>query len=172
MTFNPAKINLQHSQYQCEHRGRKSVCVTTELCFVYSIKSDNKDLSSAAREAYDILCWFPPTDKLFFFILTISLYPLCPAVIHYNLTLDALRAKARASFIDRDDKNDRRITRNFTIKDAETKCLRETFMMSASTFRLTSCISDGFFTWDKPNPERSVVQQHAALWRKLSVERK
>lgn len=70
MTFNPAKINLQHSQYQCEHGGRKSVCVTTELCFVYSIKSDNKDLSSAAGDACNILywCWwFLLTVKKFFF---------------------------------------------------------------------------------------------------------
>lgn len=65
---------------------------------------------------------------------------LCPAEIRYNLTLDALRAKARASFIDLDDKSDRRITRSFTIKDREIKCVQETFMMSASTlifFRIT-----------------------------------
>lgn len=61
---------------------------------------------------------------------------LCPAAIRFNLTLDALRAKARASFIDEDDKNDRRITRNFTIKDTETKCMQETFMMSVSTLTL------------------------------------
>uniref|UniRef100_A0A3Q1IQ21 VWFA domain-containing protein n=1 Tax=Anabas testudineus TaxID=64144 RepID=A0A3Q1IQ21_ANATE len=103
MTFNPPKINLQHSQYQCEHGGRQSVCVTTKVCFFYSIKSDNKDANSAAGETS----------------------------IRFNLTLDALRAKARASFIDEDDKNDRRITRNFTIKDTETKCMQETFMMSA-----------------------------------------
>uniref|UniRef100_A0A7N6A4J6 VWFA domain-containing protein n=1 Tax=Anabas testudineus TaxID=64144 RepID=A0A7N6A4J6_ANATE len=46
MTFNPPKINLQHSQYQCEHGGRQSVCVTTKVCFFYSIKSDNKDANS------------------------------------------------------------------------------------------------------------------------------
>lgn len=56
MTFNPLKINLQHPQYQCEHGGRKSVCVTTEVCFFYTIKSDNQDLSSAAGEAHNILC--------------------------------------------------------------------------------------------------------------------
>ncbi|XP_044030086.1 integrin alpha-1 isoform X2 [Siniperca chuatsi] len=100
MTFNPVKINLQQSQHQCEHGGRKSVCVTTEVCFAYSIKSDQQDSNSAAE-------------------------------IHYNLTLDALRAKARASFIASDDKSDRRITRSFTIKDRERKCVPDTFMMSA-----------------------------------------
>uniref|UniRef100_A0A7N6FKN3 VWFA domain-containing protein n=1 Tax=Anabas testudineus TaxID=64144 RepID=A0A7N6FKN3_ANATE len=55
MTFNPPKINLQHSQYQCEHGGRQSVCVTTKVCFFYSIKSDNKDANSAAGETCNIL---------------------------------------------------------------------------------------------------------------------
>ncbi|KAM3599106.1 uncharacterized protein V6R79_000109 [Siganus canaliculatus] len=99
MTFNPVKINLQQSQYQCEHRGRRSVCVTTEVCFTFSIKSDQQDLNFAAG-------------------------------VRYDLTLDALRAKARASFIGPDDKSDRRVARNFTIKDRETKCVNETFMMS------------------------------------------
>ncbi|TDH02169.1 hypothetical protein EPR50_G00170330 [Perca flavescens] len=100
MTFEPVKINLQQTQYQCEHGGRISACVTTEVCFIYSIKSDKQDVNTAAE-------------------------------IRYNLTLDALRAKARASFIDSDDKSDRKITRNFTIKDRERKCVKETFMMSA-----------------------------------------
>uniref|UniRef100_A0A3B3ZEI7 VWFA domain-containing protein n=1 Tax=Periophthalmus magnuspinnatus TaxID=409849 RepID=A0A3B3ZEI7_9GOBI len=43
MTFDPPKIRLQQAQYQCEHNGRKSVCVKTQVCFVYTIKSDNKD---------------------------------------------------------------------------------------------------------------------------------
>ncbi|KAG7241159.1 hypothetical protein INR49_025902 [Caranx melampygus] len=88
MTFDPSKINLQQSQYQCEHNGRKSVCVTTGVCFVYTIKSVNKDSYSAAE-------------------------------IRYNLTLDALRAKARASFIQSGDINDRRISKTFHIKDGE-----------------------------------------------------
>ncbi|XP_060916805.1 integrin alpha-1 [Labrus mixtus] len=100
MTFDPVKINLQQAQFQCEHGGRKSVCVKTEVCFTYSIKSDQQDSKSAAE-------------------------------IRYDLTLDALRAKARASFINTDDKSDRRITRRFTIKDREKKCVQETFMMSA-----------------------------------------
>uniref|UniRef100_A0A3Q3VMZ6 VWFA domain-containing protein n=1 Tax=Mola mola TaxID=94237 RepID=A0A3Q3VMZ6_MOLML len=102
MTFDPAKINLQQSQHQCEHGGRKSVCVKTKVCFAYSVKSDQQDQESAASEP-----------------------------IRYNLTLDALRAKARASFIDQEDKSDRRITRTFTIKDRWSSCVQETFMMSA-----------------------------------------
>lgn len=100
MTFDPVKINLQQTQYQCERGARKSVCVTTEVCFVYGIKSDKQDLNAAAD-------------------------------IRYNLFLDALRPKARASFIDLEDKSDRRITRNFTIKDKERTCVQETFIMSA-----------------------------------------
>ncbi len=57
-------------------------------------------------------------------------YLLSSAEIRYILTLDALRAKARASFIASDD---RRITRNMTIRDRERGCVQETFMMSAST---------------------------------------
>uniref|UniRef100_A0A671UNV5 Integrin, alpha 1 n=1 Tax=Sparus aurata TaxID=8175 RepID=A0A671UNV5_SPAAU len=101
MTFNPVKINMQ--QAQCEHNGRKSVCVKTEVCFAYSIKSDQPTSKNATGE---------------------------PS-IRYDLTLDALRAKARASFINTDDKSDRRITRTFTIKDGERKCVDETFMMVA-----------------------------------------
>ncbi|XP_034752463.1 integrin alpha-1 [Etheostoma cragini] len=100
MTFDPVKINLQQTQYQCEYGGRKSVCVTTDVCFVYAIKSDKQDINT-------------------------------PAEVRYNLTLDALRAKARASFIYLDDKSDRKITSSFTIKDRERKCVQETFMMSA-----------------------------------------
>ncbi|CAN9504539.1 unnamed protein product [Ophioblennius macclurei] len=100
MTFNPAKINLQQAQHQCEIGGRKSVCVITEVCFVYSVKSDNPGLYSKAG-------------------------------IHYTLTLDALRAKARASFIGTDDKNERKITKTFSIIDRKRKCVNETFMMSA-----------------------------------------
>ncbi|XP_059214364.1 integrin alpha-1 [Centropristis striata] len=100
MTFDPVKINLQQAQYQCDHKGRKSVCVKTEVCYAYSIKSDKKDVNTAAE-------------------------------IRYSLTLDALRAKARASFIDLDDKSDRKITRNLTIKDREQKCVQETFIMLA-----------------------------------------
>ncbi|KAM7392672.1 hypothetical protein PAMA_007679 [Pampus argenteus] len=98
MTFDPVKINLQQNQYQCEHGGRKSVCVTTKVCFIYSVKSDK--LTSSAD-------------------------------IRYDLNLDALRAKARASFLKSDDKSDRRITRTLSIKDRERKCMNETFMISA-----------------------------------------
>lgn len=100
MTFDPVKINLQQSQYQCERGGRKSVCVSTTLCFTYSIKSDKQDLDSVTE-------------------------------IRYDLILDALRAKARALFYDSDNKSDRKITNSFKIRDRDTKCLSETFMMSA-----------------------------------------
>lgn len=56
-----------------------------------------------------------------------------PAEIQYILTLDALRGKARALFIRQDDKSDRRITRKFGIKDRESQCVHETFVMLAST---------------------------------------
>ncbi|XP_029371123.1 integrin alpha-1 isoform X1 [Echeneis naucrates] len=98
MTFDPAKINLQQSQ--CEHGGRKSVCVTTQVCFAYAIKSEQQNLNVAAE-------------------------------ILYSLTLDALRAKARASFISSDDKNDRRIIKTVTITDGETQCVAKQFMMEA-----------------------------------------
>lgn len=70
--------------------------------------------------------------------LTQFLCLLSSPVIYYDLTLDALRAKARASFIDSDEKTDRRITRNLTIMDREGKCVEETFMMSASTLNFFS----------------------------------
>uniref|UniRef100_A0A3Q2YE76 Integrin subunit alpha 1 n=1 Tax=Hippocampus comes TaxID=109280 RepID=A0A3Q2YE76_HIPCM len=97
MFFDPAKINVKQAEYECEHLGRKSVCVTTEVCFVYSVKSDKQNLNKA--------------------------------VIRYNLTLDALRAKARASFLDLDDKSDRRISRTVTVEDE--MCAKEMFVMSA-----------------------------------------
>ncbi|KAM8872070.1 integrin alpha-1 [Synchiropus picturatus] len=99
MTFDPAKINLQQSQYQCERAGRRSVCVTTEVCFTFRIKSDKQDLNLDTE-------------------------------IQYILSLDALRAKARASFLDSDEKSDRRITRSVIMKDRERKCVKETFIMS------------------------------------------
>lgn len=100
MTFDPPKIRLQQTMYQCEHNGRKSVCVKTEVCFAYAVKSENKD-DAVSNE------------------------------IFYNLTVDARRAKARASFLDKEGKSDRRISRKITISDGERKCLQETFMMSA-----------------------------------------
>uniref|UniRef100_A0A8C6SBE9 Integrin, alpha 1 n=1 Tax=Neogobius melanostomus TaxID=47308 RepID=A0A8C6SBE9_9GOBI len=100
MTFDPPKIRLQQAQYQCEHGSHKSVCVTTEVCFSYAVKSENKK-DTVNNE------------------------------IFYNLTVDARRAKSRASFLDKEGKSDRRISRKFNISDGEKKCLRETFMMSA-----------------------------------------
>ncbi|CAK6955866.1 integrin alpha-1 [Scomber scombrus] len=102
MTFDPAKINLQQSQHQCERGGRISVCVTTEICFMYRIKSDQQ-------------------------------YSNANAEIQYNLTLDGLRAKARASFLSSDDKSDRKITRRVNVTDRakEPSCVKEIFMMSS-----------------------------------------
>lgn len=53
--------------------------------------------------------------------------------ISYNITLDALRAKARASFEGTDSKSDRRVTRSFSITNQEGKCMNETFVMSVSS---------------------------------------
>ncbi|XP_047425973.1 integrin alpha-1 [Mugil cephalus] len=100
MTFNPAKINLQQSMFQCEYGGRTSVCVKTEVCFYYTIKSEQSN-------------------------------PDYETEIRYYLTLDALRAKARASFFTSDDKSDRKLNKTLTMKDRERKCINETFMMSA-----------------------------------------
>ncbi|XP_017263420.1 integrin alpha-1 [Kryptolebias marmoratus] len=96
MTFNPVKINLQQSQYQCD--GGTSVCVNTTICYRYLVKSQKPDLNSAAE-------------------------------IRYTVTLDALRAKARASFVGL-EKSDRKIAKTFSIKDKEEKCLKEKFKMS------------------------------------------
>lgn len=66
MTFDPAKINLQQAQYQCEHSGRKSVCVKTDVCFFYTVKSDKQDSSPAAGEVLlnvcdsEVICFLPP----------------------------------------------------------------------------------------------------------------
>lgn len=55
---------------------------------------------------------------------------LHPADILYNLTLDALRAKARATFKHSDTKS---ITRITNLTDRESKCEEATFIMSVST---------------------------------------
>lgn len=52
--------------------------------------------------------------------------------MRYSLEVDALRAKARASFIDLGDKSERKITRIFSIRDREITCVQETFMMAVS----------------------------------------
>lgn len=50
MTFDPAKINLQQAQYQCERGSRRSTCVTTKVCFSYWVKSDQQAPHSSAGE--------------------------------------------------------------------------------------------------------------------------
>lgn len=135
MIFDPVKINLQQAQHQCEHRGRRSVCVKTKVCFTYTIKSEQQKSTSDAGEPAPI----PIKNKKSIRSCCVLIFPLVsslscrPAGIRYDLTLDALRAKARASFIDSDDKSDRKISKRFSIRDRETKCVEETFMMSAST---------------------------------------
>lgn len=153
MTFDPAKINLQQSQHQCERGGRVSVCVTTEMCFMYRIKSDQPDPNTNTGEPCSILPWsqsfYQWNDSPIIHFSASSLsrlscdavtgwpctFLLCPAEIQYTLTLDALRAKARASFFSSDDKSDRRITGRVTVTDRAKKpsCVNEIFMMSAST---------------------------------------
>ncbi|KAK5851559.1 hypothetical protein PBY51_023105 [Eleginops maclovinus] len=121
MTFDPVKINLQQAQHQCEHGGRKSVCVKTEVCFVYNIKSEQ-----------------------------LAEHPA--AVMRYTLTLDALRAKARASFIDSDEKSDRRVTRTFNISHRRRQCTPETFIMSTRLdFRDPLMVSLEFGLSDEDN---------------------
>lgn len=61
MTFDPAKINLQQLQYQCEHGGRRSVCVKAKVCFDFTVKSDKMDSTFAAggpkkkKDQFDIV---------------------------------------------------------------------------------------------------------------------
>lgn len=50
MTFDPAKINLQKTQNQCEHKGRTSACVNILVCFEYKVKSDKKTIKSAGEK--------------------------------------------------------------------------------------------------------------------------
>ncbi|XP_077479570.1 integrin alpha-1 [Stigmatopora argus] len=100
MSFDPAKINLQQVQYHCDP-VRKSVCVTADVCFAYSVKSDkHKDLESKAE-------------------------------IRYEMILDALRPKGRASFLNSDEKSERRISRMITVEDQQVLCKKEMFIMSA-----------------------------------------
>ncbi|XP_014834656.1 PREDICTED: integrin alpha-1 isoform X1 [Poecilia mexicana] len=58
MTLEPAKINLQHSQFQCEHKGHKSVCVNTTVCFQYRVKSEKRD-ASFTEMSYNITLDLP-----------------------------------------------------------------------------------------------------------------
>lgn len=51
--------------------------------------------------------------------------------MRYELTLDAPRAKARASFI----QGDRKIGRTLSIGDRGRSCRQETFMMEVSSAR-------------------------------------
>lgn len=120
LTFEPAKINLQQAQYQCEHGGRRSACVKAEVCFAYRVKSEQQDLNSATGEPLRT-AW--PSLRA-----SVAHLLVRPAEIRYDLTLDALRAKARASFIE----GDRRISKTLPIRGRESRCVQETFMMEVS----------------------------------------
>lgn len=50
LTFDPAKINLQQAQYQCEHGGHRSACVKAEVCFAYRVKSEQQGLNVTTGE--------------------------------------------------------------------------------------------------------------------------
>ncbi|XP_056146316.1 integrin alpha-1 [Lampris incognitus] len=86
MTFDPMKINLQ--TFTCNRNGRDGVCVKTNVCFSYTVKSDKQDSNTVTGTE-----------------------------IRYNLILDALRAKARGMFLLPEDKTDRRITKRVYISD-------------------------------------------------------
>nr|XP_015798442.2 integrin alpha-1 [Nothobranchius furzeri] len=100
MTFDPVKINLQQSQYQCTHRGHKSVCVTTTFCFHYLVKSHQKDPNSAADIRY-----------------TVTLDALRTNARASFIDLESVKSERRSAM-------------TLNIKDKEKKCLNETFMMS------------------------------------------
>ncbi|KAK3549938.1 hypothetical protein QTP86_016875, partial [Hemibagrus guttatus] len=93
LKFNIKKINMQ--QPTCQIHGKDTVCVKTQVCFKYNVKSEKETNPETA--------------------------------IHYTLTLDALRAIARARFNDTDE---RKIQKNVIIRD--TLCTEHTFYMSAS----------------------------------------
>ncbi|KAM6985261.1 integrin alpha-1 [Aplochiton taeniatus] len=95
MTFNPMNINLQLPN--CEVSGRSTVCVKTQVCFSFIIRSDGDTNNFTA--------------------------------IRYSLTLDAMRAKARATFSSTEDNGERRTSNTALIRDV--LCLNETFVMSA-----------------------------------------
>lgn len=50
MTFDPVKINLQHT---CQVHGKTTVCVKTTVCFKYRIKSD-KDMNTRTVIRYSL----------------------------------------------------------------------------------------------------------------------
>lgn len=118
LTFDPAKINLQQVQYQCEHGGRRSTCVKVEVCFAYRVKSEQQDVNSATGEPLGT-AWGSVRAS------SPSSARVRPAGIRYELTLDALRAKARASFIE----GDRKVSKTLSIRATGRRCLEESFMM-------------------------------------------
>lgn len=122
LTFDPAKVNLQQAQHQCEHGGRRSACVKVEVCFAYRVKSEKRDATATTGE---------PLGTARGFVRASGPSParVRPAEMRYELTLDAPRAKARASFI----QGDRKIGRELSIGTRGRSCLQETFMMEVSS---------------------------------------
>uniref|UniRef100_A0A8C7R5C7 Integrin subunit alpha 1 n=1 Tax=Oncorhynchus mykiss TaxID=8022 RepID=A0A8C7R5C7_ONCMY len=105
MTFDPNKINLQQPSEDCVLGERATVCVKTRVCFSYSVKSEKDHTNLGTGE---------------------SLINTLP----YNLTLDSLRAKSRAAFVNPDDKSERKVQVTANIIDA--LCLEHSFAMKAS----------------------------------------
>lgn len=122
LTFDPAKINLQQAQHQCEHGGRRSACVKVEVCFAYRVKSEQQDANPTTGEPLGT-AWRSVGAS------GPSRARVRPADMRYELTLDAPRAKARASFI----QGDRKIGRKLPIGARGRRCLQETFMMEVSS---------------------------------------
>uniref|UniRef100_A0A8C7CBB7 Integrin alpha-1-like n=1 Tax=Oncorhynchus kisutch TaxID=8019 RepID=A0A8C7CBB7_ONCKI len=105
MTFDPNKINLQQPSDDCVLGERATVCVKTRVCFSYSVKSEKDHTNLGTGE---------------------SLINTLP----YNLTLDSLRAKSRAAFVNPDEKSERKVQVTANIIDA--LCLEHSFAMKAS----------------------------------------
>lgn len=122
LTFDPAKINLQQAQHQCEHGGRRSACVKVKVCFDYRVKSEKWDATATTGE---------PLGTVRGFVRASGPSParVRPAEMRYELTLDAPRAKARASFI----QGDRKIGRELSIETRRRSCQQDTFMMEVSS---------------------------------------
>lgn len=121
LTFDPAKINLQQAQYQCEHGGRTSTCVKAEVCFAYRVKSEQHHRLTSTGEALRT-GWRSGRASVTHLLVG-------PAEIRYGLKLDALRVKARASFVE----GDRRISKMLLIGAGGRRCVQETFMMEVSS---------------------------------------
>ncbi|KAL0965809.1 hypothetical protein UPYG_G00286060 [Umbra pygmaea] len=100
MTFNPSKINLQQTSKDCLLGGRETVCVKTRVCFSYSAKTDKEDTNSGTVSA-----------------------------IKYTLTVDTLRTKSRAVFVNSTEKSERKL--QATVNIVDNLCVEHSFAMKA-----------------------------------------